>query len=197
MRCPIQFPAVLALAALALGQAAAADKKDKPDSKPPTPGEFVSVGEVKAQLARAPGEKGGSITLRFDQVAITNAGTVGRLMDLYHGRTAPQFKESHIDKPFDLTSDVKVRRMRLPPKTDEKGKKLQYTEKELKELKGDTNMRGYNADLGDLKPGQSVRVHVVKAKGATGDTPPLYVNRIYIEAEGTLATPDKDKKKNQ
>ena len=60
------------------------------------------------------------------------------------------------DVSRELTSDVKVRFLNLPPKKDEKGKPIPYTEKEKKELKGEGNKKGYKADREDLTPGKIV-----------------------------------------
>ena len=53
-----------------------------------------------------------------------------------------------------------------PPAFDEKGNFKKYTAKELKELKGDSNLPGYEAGMDALKPGQTVKVYLAKATAA-------------------------------
>jgi hypothetical protein len=70
------------------------------------------------------------------------------------GRVVTQHKD------FDLEStvDAKVRRQDPPVQYDEKGNPKQYTQKELKELKGDPKQPGYEADWDSLKVGQTIKV---------------------------------------
>jgi len=68
------------------------------------------------------------------------------------------------DIDFQAADDMKVRCMFPPPAFDEKGNFKKYTAKELKELKGDSNLPGYEAAMDALKPGQTVKVYLAKAK---------------------------------
>jgi len=61
--------------------------------------------------------------------------------------------------------DVKVRTKNPPVAYDDKGNKKRYTPKELKELKGDSKLPGYNAGFEDLKNNQIVQVTLVRKKG--------------------------------
>jgi hypothetical protein len=74
-------------------------------------------------------------------------------------------------KDFDLESgaEAEVRRQDPPVQYDDKGQVKKYTPKELQELKGDAKLPGYQADWTDLKPGQSVKVTLVKPKGKDKD----------------------------
>ena len=67
------------------------------------------------------------------------------------------------DIDFQAADDMKVRAMFPPPAFDEKGNFKKYTPKELKELKGDGNLPGYEAAMDALKPGQTVKVYLAKA----------------------------------
>jgi len=67
------------------------------------------------------------------------------------------------DIDFQAADDMKVRCMFPPPAFDEKGNFKKYTPKELKELKGDSNLPGYEAAMDALKPGQTVKVYLAKA----------------------------------
>ncbi len=181
--------AVLLMAALPL---AADEKKDdkkkteqKSDAKPSSASDYTPIGEVSGVLGTGPGKSGNSITLRGAH--ITLQGTYRRA----------NFKAVEEKQVIDLTPDVKVRVMQPPPRAD--GKKTPYSEKELRELKGDANLKGYKADVEDLKPGLAVTVHLVKLKGAKGENAEkLFADRVYINGESKLQLPPeksgKDKK---
>jgi hypothetical protein len=100
------------------------------------------------------------------------------------------------DFDVEVTDDVKVRQMKLPPKTDENGKKVPYTPDELVKLKGTLPLAGYEAAIGDLKSGQLVRLHLVRVKGATGENAnKAYANRIFIDTESQNAEKKPETKK--
>jgi hypothetical protein len=162
----------LLLAAFLIPQAQSADKDEakKPESKPAPAAQYVSVGEASGVLAKAP--NGSKLTFRVNQL---QQGAAGR------GRGSPKLKESDLD--LEMTADVVVRVLKLPPKRDEKGNKLPYTVEELAALKGKSNLRGYEAKTNDLKANQVVTVHLVRMKGHDGPDAKLYVNRVYIESE--------------
>ena len=72
-------------------------------------------------------------------------------------------KETHnID--VDAADDVKVR-LKDPPVTfDDKGNPKKYSQKELKELKGDPKLPGYAGDFDSLQQDQMVQVQLSKTK---------------------------------
>lgn len=74
----------------------------------------------------------------------------------YQRKQFDVFKDGHVDVAIDIADDAKFRRMNPPDKFDDKGNPAQYTQKELKELKGPDKLNGYQAELGDVKPGQYV-----------------------------------------
>jgi hypothetical protein len=171
---------------------AADEKKDdkkkteqKSDAKPSSANDYTPVGEASGVLARGPGKSGNSIALRGAKLTVT--GT----------RRLKAVEDDHV---IELTPDAKVRFMQPPPRTDEKGHKIPYTEKELRELKGsEPNMKGYKADVEDLKAGLNVTLHLVKLKGAKGEmADKLFADRVYITGESNLPPPaeksGKDKK---
>lgn len=197
---------------LGFGAAMAADKDDK--KKPPAlksapSGEYMPVGEVTGVLAKAPDGKGNTITFRINQLVLQrNAGGLHLNKNHVPAKTQnvgadakgkpgqkpgiPGIKEVHNDYILELTADVKIRNVKLPPKTDEKGAKSTYTAAELQKLKGGSSLRGYEADTGDLKPGQIVTLNLVKIKGdASGKA---VVNRLFIEDQGTPIEEPKKKK---
>ena len=82
------------------------------------------------------------------------------------GKVVKEYKE--VD--FTAGADVKVRALNLPTKFDDKGNPVEYTKKELKELKGkDTDLPGYESTLDALKVGDTVRVTLVHPKPAKKD----------------------------
>jgi len=70
------------------------------------------------------------------------------------------------DVDLNTAEDVKVRLKNPPTKFDDKGKIVRYTEKELKELKGDDPKQpGYNGEFTDVRPGTIIEARLVKKKG--------------------------------
>ncbi len=175
MRCLIRSAAILSVLVAALGTAGADDKNN---AKQNTTTTYVNFNELDGvTLANSPGEKGSNISLKLDQKLLANASMLGSALELNNPQGKRlQMKDLPKDVSLDLTSDVVVRRIHLPPKKDEKGHTIPYTEKELKDLRGDSKLKGYNAELSDL--------HLVKVKGAKGDeAKKVYVNRIFIQSE--------------
>lgn len=77
------------------------------------------------------------------------------------------------DIDFQAADDMKVRCMFPPPAFDEKGNFKKYTPKELKELKGDSNLPGYEAGMDALKTGQTVKVYLAKMAPAKAKAAPV------------------------
>jgi hypothetical protein len=68
--------------------------------------------------------------------------------------------------PVDLQAadEMKVRTLVLPPKYDDKGKITRYSNQELKEMRGNSNLPGYAAEMDSLHTGQTVVVYLAKPK---------------------------------
>lgn len=182
---------LLCAVALAVPLAAADtdEKKDdkkkteqKADPKPTNASDYVPAGEISGVLARGAGKNENSIALRGTRLAVQGAN-----------RGRPSLRAVEDDHVYELTPDVKIRFMHPPPKTDEKGKNIPYTDKELRELKGDPNLKGYKADLEDLKPGKMVTLHLVRIKGAKGElAEKRLADRVYITGDAPmLSAPEK------
>jgi hypothetical protein len=98
------------------------------------------------------------------------------------------------DKEYDFIDDVKIRYQHLPPKLDDKGKKIPYTNDEMQKMRAKDG--GFEASAGDLKSGQTVEMHLVRVKGAKGeDALKLYVSKIVIVAEPPMEMKDPNDKK--
>jgi hypothetical protein len=145
----------------------AAEKKDVKD-KVASKEKLVPVAEYAARIARLPGEEGSQLSF---EVPVGN-------------------RWERTQMP--LGDDVKVRVMDLPPVYDDKGKLRAPTSKEKQDARGpDRKLPGYTGSLEDLKPGQYVRLTVVKRAGykpAKGvkDVPPEYqpfINVIVVLGE--------------
>ena len=91
-----------------------------------------------------------------------------RLQDL-KGQNNTRAVTRHKDFDLESGAEAEVRRQDPPVQYDDKGHVKKYTPKELQELKGDAKLPGYQADWTDLKPGQSVKVTLVKPKGKDKD----------------------------
>jgi hypothetical protein len=110
-------------------------------------------------------------------------------------------KVTHQNLELQPQDDVKVRRLVAPVVYDERGKPRKLTAAEISDLKGkERNQPGYAANLGDLKPGQVVKLSLVKQKedppASNGDgtkKPDKPAKETWIPAEeltGTLSRID-------
>jgi hypothetical protein len=118
----------------------------------PNVGELQAVENAKINLARAiaSGDRGGVANAQRDLA--------------YHSARAAQGDRKTKNVDFTGTDDVKVRLTDPPPAYDEKGNIKKRTAKELKELKGDSNLPGYPAEWSDVRQGSYVKLTLVKKK---------------------------------
>jgi hypothetical protein len=75
-----------------------------------------------------------------------------------------QYKQQHHDYTLDFLPQSLVRTKILPPKTDENGKRVSYTQKELDELRQPAGVTGYVAGTFDLTPGTIVELILIRDK---------------------------------
>jgi len=157
--------AAIVSVALSVSAISADDKKDSKESKEgPSASSYTPAGDITVVIA---GASNHSVIVKVP------GGTTGR------GKYAQTTMK---DDELTFTSDVTIRHRHLPPKLDEKGKKVAYTSDELKKLKAKDGL--YEASASDLHGGQTVSLHLVKLKGAKGeDANKLYVAKAIIEAE--------------
>jgi hypothetical protein len=96
----------------------------------------------------------------------TRANRVAQLQNSILQHQSRLYKTSHKDIDVTTAEEVKVRMKNPPPKFDEKGKIVQYTKDELKELKGDDpKATDYKAEFSDLRANQIVQVVLMRKKG--------------------------------
>jgi hypothetical protein len=69
---------------------------------------------------------------------------------------------THQEVELQVEDNVLVRRYFPPDQYDEKGKVRRPTSTELSELKGDPKLRGYKADVTDIRNGKIVEVRLLK-----------------------------------
>jgi hypothetical protein len=105
---------------------------------------------------------------------------------------APRFVEKHQDYEFQLLPESLVRSSFLPKKVDDKGKKVEYTQKEKDALKTPIGVTGYAASTSDLTPGTLVDITLIRDKsiaGAKATDEDLRVKYVIIQPPTTAATP--------
>ncbi len=174
-------------AAAAAGLAHAADEK-KDDKKPAAAGkidwgEYVDYTEAAGTVAKL-GEAG--FTLKVSQLYASGSSRRPRL----------RVRAETIDLTFHDAG--LVRWAKPPPRPDAKGKKVPYSEAELKALKQPAGAPGYAADRADLQARMAVTVVVMRPKNipADGLTEQDYRVKYVVLLGDPAAKEDKDKKKD-
>ena len=178
MRSAYFLGAMLVSLGLAFHAYSADEKKNaKEPAEGPSANSYLSFNEVTVVIS---GASSHSVTIKV---------TTG-----YSGN-AKRPQATNKDDELTFTSDVVIRQRHLPPKLDEKGKKVAYTSEELNKLRGKGGV-GYEASASDLHAGQTVNLHLVKLKGAKGeDANKVYVSKIIIESEPQPESAKKPEKK--
>lgn len=73
-------------------------------------------------------------------------------------RRPPSVKEKEVEYTLTLHPDALVRREQKPTKSDDKGRRKEFTPAEMRRLKAPAGAPGYAAELTDLTAGQAVEV---------------------------------------
>jgi hypothetical protein len=144
-------PITLIAALAALIPTLVAQEKDKDKAKPESKESLAKLQQVAGTLVN-PGSEKGNIVL---SVAFTEP---------YRSGNRIHYRQAHKNVDFAPADDMFVRRTNPPVAYDDKGKPRKQTPKELKELKGDGNLPGYQAELSDLKKDQAVVLYLQAAK---------------------------------
>ncbi|MCS6866925.1 MAG: hypothetical protein RMJ56_13010 [Gemmataceae bacterium] len=157
---------------------------DKPSTDPPAkaptfPG-YVFVADVVGEVVKADED---SITLRVTWYEPQVRGgnnpnrvrpNLNRNNRNFRNPFAPnmnrpnqpqvQWKEKHEDYVLKYLPESLVRFKSLPPKYDENGKKIAYTQKELNDLRQPAGVTGYAASRFDVTPGSVVELILIRDK---------------------------------
>jgi hypothetical protein len=154
----LRFIRTLALLAAA-GLAANVVADDKPGAKDKGGDEakMVPAGQVTGVLM-SPGSDKGDLVVRVPYNYLEPT--------LWGRRITYSVRQAHRDYELKPADDMKVRLANPPAAFDEKGKPKRYTAKELKELKGEGNLPGYQAGLESLRANQVVTVYLSAKKRA-------------------------------
>jgi hypothetical protein len=135
--------AAVALAVGLVGLSAPADDKKPAESKAPDFSGWLKYGKpVVGEVAK------------FD-----DNGILLKVLTGFSGGK-PKYEKMQ----FVLHDDGLVRWKKLPPRTDDKGKRLPYSREEMAELRSPRGVPGYAADPADLKPGYAVELTLVRPK---------------------------------
>ena len=184
--------ATIAVLGLGLAALAAADDKkpaEKKSDKAPDWTGFVAAGEVSGEVVKAEEEE---FTLRVHWQAPGKRSSAFR-------PAAP--RDKYTDFRLKFADASLVRWKKLPPKgTDEKGKPVQYSDKERTELRKPSGAPGYAAERGDLQPGHKVDVTLVRPKEVPADkavVQDLRVKVAVITGGESKAAPVEKKKKEK
>jgi hypothetical protein len=190
MRCTLVLASLVAL--LFVLPVRADDKKADPAKMPADKKEatdkMIAAGEITGKLLNVePNKKAFTVQVTV-KLPVPNPGAMQNLMNLQMQLSRPmpaaqrmqlmmqlqqqqanlvQIKQENQSIDIDSTDDIKVRIPNPPVEFDEKGKPKVYTKDQLKEMKGDPKLPGYQADFDSLHPDQVVTVYLVKKK----DTP--------------------------
>jgi hypothetical protein len=155
----------------------------EPAPKPPTFPGYVFVTDVFGEVVRAD-EKTVKLRITWYELAKANnnknqnqnlATNNGNYANPFvPNRNRPkqpqmQWKERHQDYDLDYLPQSLVRVHDLPPKLDEKGKKVPHTLKELGELRAPLGVVGYAADKADVVPGTILEVFLLRDKTIPAD----------------------------
>jgi hypothetical protein len=150
--------------------------KESP-AKLPSFADYVYVADVVGEVVRADDK---SVTLRITWYVPQQSGNGNRnsrprlsqnnrnFHNPYGNRSnnqrQPQLKQQHHDYVLEFVPQSLVRTKTLPPKTDDKGKKVPYTQKELEEARLPIGAPYYAASSFDLTPGTIVDVIVIRER---------------------------------
>lgn len=210
---------VAAAFALGLGAVSLPTLADDAKPKPDFAG-YVFVTDVVGEVVKAD-DKG--VTLRitwFEQQVKNNNNNNGRRnLSGNHrnfrnpfapnmNRPQVQVKEQHHDYDLEYLPQSLVRTKSLPPKLDDKGKKVPHTQAELDELRAPGGVTGYAANRSDVTPGTYLEVYLIRDKtisAAKATEDDLRIKYAVILGHDTnppkdiansAAKPDEKKKKN-
>ena len=174
--------AALALALLTTGgPVALGDDKKEPAPKAPDWSNYTFVADVTGEVVRAddkkvvlrvtwyeaPQPKGGNNNNRRPNLGGNNRNfrnPFAQNMNRPNQQKGQQLKEKHEDYELEYVEQSLVRTKALPPKIDDKGKKVAYTQKELEEFRAPLGVPAYAASRSDVTPATYLEVYLVREK---------------------------------
>jgi len=152
---------------LPAGTAADPEPKAAPAAidKPVDWSKFISVGEISGEVIKSDdtgftvrvtwyGPKGGT---NSKPQLNKGGGNKGQ-------QKTPQMVAQHHDYMLKYADNGVVRQQKLPPKTSETGKQVEYTVKELENAKKPAGMPYYAAARSELAVGSTVEVMLVRSR---------------------------------
>jgi hypothetical protein len=173
--------------ALASGLPAAAADKQPPVAadKKEAAAKMIAAGEVTGRVVNVeqtkksftlevsvtyqvpnPGAMANLANIRYQMATARDINTIRNLqLQLIQAQAQMvQVRRENHNVDIDASDEVKVR-LKDPPVTfDDKGNPKKYSQKELKELKGDPKLPGYAGDFDSLHQDQIVQVQLSKVK---------------------------------
>jgi hypothetical protein len=167
--------------------------------KPADWSKFVNVGEISGEVIKADesgftvrvtwyGPKGGTNT----RPQLSRGGG-----NQSRQQRTPQMVAQHHDYMLKYADNGLVRQLKLPPKTNEQGKKVEYTVKELENAKKPAGMPYYAAARTELAVGSTVEVHLVRSRdipAAKAQESDILVKYVVMQTVGK-GTASSDTKK--
>lgn len=218
------FGLALGLGVVTLAPAADENEKDKKPAassaaaKGPDWSGYIRMSEITAEVVKADDS---SITIRLYSLAANK--TNGRPRPQLHRGNAlnlqnplamrrpsngsrPQMHVEHHDYTIPYAPEGLARARTAPPKTDENGKRVPHTQKDLEDLKTPLGVSGYAIAKTDVLPGSVVDIILVRDKTIAADKvteSDLKIKYATVIQENhpakdgtTAAQPDAKKKKN-
>ena len=182
---------------------AAEPPKDDPAKAPTFPG-YVFVADAVGEVVKADDS---SVTLRITWLEPqAKNGNNGRrnLSGNHRNFQNPfqphtnrpqqvQLKEVHHDYDLAYLPQSLVRTRTMPAKTDEAGKKVPHTQKEIDELRAPEGAPAYAAGKGDVTPGTILEVYLIRdAKVAAEKATDADLRIKYAFTMGKSPNPSKD-----
>lgn len=141
------------------------------DSKSAAPdfSDYVHAGEMVAVVQKADAK---SVTVRVSwyqptgnaQRNVPRIGRNGQVQRPPRGNRQPQAKEHHKDYTFGYAEAGLARWLKLGPKTDANGKRVEFTAKEREQLRAPQAAPGWAADRNEVSAGQRVELFLVRPK---------------------------------
>lgn len=174
---------LLGVGLVALPVAAEEPKTASEPARPPSFSGYLFVADVVGEVVRA-NDKSVTLRITWYEAQVKGGNNKGARPNLtqnnrnFRNPYAPnmnrpqnrpqqpqvQYKEHHHDYVLDYLPQSLVRTKSLPPKTDDKGKRVPYTQKEIDEYRAPAGVTGYAAERGDLRPGTILEVILIRDK---------------------------------